>query len=201
MNNMDFSKCLIDFTKCGKGERLIDKFPELTAFEEFVRVDDDNYIKIAIATADPDSPFIKIKDKELQLTSIFEFIGLKIKTPIEKSFFDKVLVYEHMAILDCFCAYLRFCHDIDWTEYLTTKQTYDVLVVESTKKRQSEEDLDDYVKRRVMVQGHLKTIGASLKLLEAKIFPDSRAARQVALLQSKKIKTYAEAYAEDNTFV
>lgn len=193
-------KCLIDFTKC-TNSKLVDFFPELNAFEEFKNAKNDAYIKIAIATADPDSPFIRIKDRDLMLRSLFEFIGIEIETKKEKDFFNDVLIYEHVPVLECFGAYLRFCYDIDWTEYITTKQTYDVLVIESNRKREKAEELDDYVKRRVNIQAHLKKIGADLKNLEAKIFPDSKAAREISLLHNKKIVTYAEKYAESSTHV
>lgn len=193
-------KCLIDYTKC-KDDKLIDFFPELNAFSEFKNAKSDNYIKIAISTADPDSPFIRIKDRDLMLKSIFEFIGIEIVTKKEKDFFNDVLIYEHVSVLECFGAYLRFVYDIDWTEYITTKQTYDVLVIESNRKREKEEELDDYVKRRVNIQAHLKKIGADLKNLEAKIFPDSKAAREISLLHNKKISTYAEKYAELSTHI
>lgn len=196
----NLEKCEADYTKCPKGERLIDYFKELSAFEEFRNANDD-IIKIAISTADPESPFIRIKDRELMLTSLFEFIGIPILSKKDKEFYQSVLLYENDSVLNCICAYLRFCHDIDWTEYQTTKQTYDVLVIESHRSKDKEEDIDAYVARKTKIQGHLKKIGADLKLLEAKIFPDSRAAREIALLQARKIITYAEKYAEVNTYI
>jgi hypothetical protein len=197
----DLSKCAIDFTKCPKGTPLLDFFPQLTAFEEFRDCKDDVYIKIASASSDPDSPFVRIKDRELMLNSLFEFIEIPLKTEKDKKFFHEVLIYENDDVLECLSAYLRFCHDIDWTEYQTTKQTYDVLVVESHRKRNSDENIDDYVDRRVKVQNHLKKIGTDLKNLEAKIFPDSRAARAINLMKSRRIITYAEKYAESNTYI
>lgn len=193
-------KCAVDFTKTPEGTRIIDFFPELSAFEE-LQNPDEKYLKIAIASCDPDSPFVRIKDRDLMLGSIFEFINSPVKTAKEKQFYNDVLLYESDPVLECMSAYLRFCHDIDWTEYQTTKQTYDVLVIESHRKRNSGEEIDDYVDRRVKVQDHLKKIGADLKTLEAKIFPDSRAARAINLLKNKKIITYAEKYAEESTYI
>lgn len=197
----DLSKCAVDFTKCLPDKRIIEHFPELHAFEELRNAKDDKYIKIAIASSDPDSPFVRIKDRELMLTSLFEFINIPIKTTDEKDFYREVLIYENDDVLECLSAYLRFCHDIDWTEYQTTKQTYDVLVIESHRKREKTEEIDDYVDRRVKVQNHLKKIGTDLKNLEAKIFPDSRVARAVNLMKSRKIITYAERYAEESTYI
>jgi hypothetical protein len=193
-------KCAINFTLCPEDKLLIDFFPELSAFEEFQNPKQE-YIKIAICACDPDSPFIRIKDRELMLSSIFDFLNIQVKTKSEKDFYTEVLEYENDPVLECISAYLRFVHDIDWTEYQTTKQTYDVLVVEAHRKKSKQEEIDDYVDRRVKVHGHLKKIGTDLKALEAKIFPDSRAARAVNLLKNKKIITYAEKYSEENTYI
>lgn len=198
---MDFGKCLINFSKCPVDIKLIDHFPELGVFEEFQNSFDDNHIKIAIATADPQSPFIRIKDRELMLNSLFEFLHIPIKTKQEKDFYEEVLIHESNPVLACISAYLRFLHDLDWTEYQTTKQTYDVLVGESHRKREKGEDLDDYVARRVKIQGHLKKIGADLKQLEARIFPDSHMARAINMEENRKIITYAEKYSEENSYL
>jgi hypothetical protein len=194
-------KCAIDFTLCPKDKKLIEFFPELSAFNEFKNAKQDCFIKIAIATGDPDSPFVRIKDRELMISSLFDFIGIGIDTKAEKEFYKDVSSYECDDVLECLSAYLRFVHDIDWTEYQTTKQTYDVLVIESHRKKNSDEEIDDYVDRRVKVQNHLKKIGADLKILEAKIFPDSRAARAINLLKNRKIITYAEKYSEESTYI
>lgn len=196
----DLSKCAVDFTKCPPEERVTEFFPELSAFEEFQNPNE-NYIKIAIASCDPDSPFIRVKDRELMLTSLFEFIQIPLKTQAEQKFFAEVLSYENDPVLGCISAYLRFIHDIDWTEYQTTKQTYDVLVIEAHRKKSKSEEIDDYVDRRVKVHNHLKKIGADLKTLEARIFPDSRIARAINLANNRKIVTYAEKYSEENTYV
>lgn len=196
----DLSKCAVNFVKCPKGERIIDFFPELSAFEEFHNPNE-NFIKIAIASCDPDSPFTRIKDRELMLNSLFEFIEIPLKSIAEQKFFAEVLSYENDPVLGCISAYLRFIHDIDWTEYQTTKQTYDVLVIEAHRKKAKTEEIDDYVDRRVKVHNHLKKIGADLKTLEAKIFPDSRVARAINLANNKRIVTYAEKYSEQNTYV
>jgi len=197
----DLSKCLIDFTKCPADVKLVDHFTELSAFEEFQNCFDDNHIRIAIATADPQSPFVRIKDRELMLNSLFDFLKIPLAYQKDKQFYDEVLIHENNAVLACISAYLRFLHDLDWTEYQTTKQTYDVLVAESHRKRSNGEDLDDYVTRRVKIQGHLKKIGADLKILEAKIFPDSHIARKINMEEQKKIITYAEKYSEENSYL
>jgi len=197
----DLSKCLVNFTECPEGIRLVEQFPALSAFKEFQDCQDENFIKIAICTGDPESPFIKIKDRELMLKAVFQFIVLSIDTEEEKNFYYEVFNYQHQEVLECFAAYLRACHDIDWTEYQATKQTYDVLVAEANRPRGKEEDIDKFIKRRVNIQNHLKSIGEDLKKAEAKIFPDSKAAREIAMLENKKIITYAEKYAEEHTHI
>lgn len=202
MDNLhDFSKCLVDFTKCPPEVKLRDFHPIISAFSEFKDIEDDNFIKISIATADPESPFVKIKERDLMLISLFEFLGIDVISDDEKKFYQSVLDYQHPQVLGCFSAYLKACHDIDWTEYQTTKQTYDVLVNEAGRPREKDESIDNFVRRRLNIQNHLKTIGVDLKKIEAKIFPDSRAAREISLFEHKKIMTFAEKYSESNTHI
>lgn len=199
MYNLD--QCYLDFTKCPPGTKLIDHFPELSPFKEFTEAESENHIKIAIATADLESPFIKMKDRESMLLALFSFLNITTETTEEKKFFNDVLNYKHTGYLDCFGRYLQIYHDIDWTEYQGTKQTHDVLTMEANRPREDKETIDQFVKRRVNIQNHLKDIGKDLKRLEAKIFPDSRAAREVAMNETRKIKTYAEMYGQDNTYI
>lgn len=197
----DLSSCMIDFTQCPKGVKLVDNFPELNAFKEFTQASDENYIKIAICTADMESPFTKMKDRESMLVALFGFLGIPLSSKEDKVFYSDVLQYKHTEVLDCFARYLQIYHDIDWTEYQSTKQTHDVLTMEANRPKEDKEGIDAFVKRRVNIQNHLKDIGQDLKKIEARIFPDSRSAREVALNETKKIKTYAERYSEENTYL
>ena len=197
----DLSKCFVDFTLCPKDIRLVEFFNELSSFSDFTSVEDDNIIKMAIATADMESPFLKIKDRETMIKSLFQFLGISSDTEEGKKLFEDVVIYKNEQYLNCFGRYLMILHDIDWTEYQSTKQTHDVLTMDSVRPRGENEKIDDFVKRRVNIQNHLKIIGRDLKALEAKIYPDSRAAREVALNEAKKIVTHAERHAQSNTFI
>jgi len=196
MNN-----CLVDFTTCPKGTKLVNFFPELGSFKEFTNVENEDIIRVAISTADMESPFLRIKDRETMIRSLFGFLGISITTEEEVAFYESILEYKNTEYLDCFGRYLMILHDIDWTEYQSTKQTHDVLTMDNMRPKGETENIDAFVKRRVNSQSHLKNIGQDLKKLEAKIFPDSRAAREFAINEAKKITTYAERFAESNTFI
>lgn len=197
----DLSNLFINFTKCPVDQKLSDFFPELAPFKEFSEVKDDNYIRIAICTADLESPFVKMRDRESMLVALFNFLKIPIKKEEEKKFFKEVMEYKNVEVMNCFARYLQVYHDIDWTEYQTTKQTHDILTMESNKPKSDDEDIDKFVARKVKLQNQLKMIGKDLKLIESKIFPDSKAAREVAINEKKLISTYAERYAQENTFL
>lgn len=197
----DLSNCLIDFTKCPVGVRMIEHFPELSAYQEFTSLEDENIIKIAIATADMESPFLKIKDRETMLRSLFKFIGIDLSTDDSKALLANILIYKSVEYLNCFGKYLVMLHEIDWTRYQSTKQTHDILTMDSMRPRDKDETDDQFVKRKVNIQNHLENIGEKLKQLEAKIFPDSRSARELAINEAVKIRTYAEKYSEPNTVI
>lgn len=197
----DLSNCLIDFTLCPAGVKMIDHFPELSAYQEFTSLQDENLIKIAIATADMESPFLKIKDRETMLRSLFKFIGIDVSTDESKALLADILIYKSVDYLNCFGKYLVMLHEIDWTRYQSTKQTHDILTMDSMRPRDNDETDDQFVKRKVNIQNHLENIGEKLKKLEAKIFPDSRSARELAINEAVKIRTYAEKYSEPNTVI
>lgn len=197
----DLSNLYIDFTKCPKGTKLVDFFEELNSFSDFTSTKNENIIKTAILTADMESPFLKIKDRKTMIKAIFEYLGLSLEGKPTKKLYDEIVEYKEKHYLDCFGRYLMIYHDIDWTEYQSTKQTHDVLTMDSMRPREKEESTDNFVKRRVNIQNHLKKIGEDLKKLEAKIFPDSKSAREVAMNEAKKITTWAEKFAEPNTYI
>lgn len=197
----DLSNLYIDFTLCPPDIKLIDNFGELSAFEEFLSTEDENIIKVAILTADMESPFLKIKDRKTMIKSIFEYLSIDVTKKEQKSLYDEIVGYKNSHYLDCFGRYLMIYHDIDWTEYQSTKQTHDILTMDSMRGMGKDEDLAKFVDRKDKVRKMLKATGEELRRLEAKIFPDSKSAREVAMNEAKKIRTYAERYAEENTFI
>lgn len=197
----DLSKLYVDFTQCPAGTKLVDHFAELGSFSEFVFTTNENIIKAAILTADMESPFLKIKDRETMVKAIFTFLNINIESKANKELFSEIFEYKNTHYLDCFGRYLMIYHDIDWTEYQSTKQTHDVLTMDSMRPREAGEDLAKFVDRKDKVRKMLKTTGEDLRKLEAKIFPDGKAAREVALNEAKKIRLYAEMHAEDNSVI
>jgi hypothetical protein len=197
----DLSALYIDFSKCPKGTPLLTFFPELSAFPEYKKAENDDQIKIAILTADNESPFAKIKDRETMLTSIFEFLKIPIETKKQKEFFDQVMAYRHDIVLDCWIRYIQIIHDTDYTDWLMMQQTYNFLLEKSKVKQETGESEDKYLDRRLKIQKNLKQIGADMKELEIKLYPDSKAAREAALRENVKIVLYAEQYAESSTHV
>lgn len=197
---MDFSNLYIKINECPADKRLIDHFDELACFTEFTSVDNEDIIKIAIYTSDMESPFLKVKDRKTMVKSVFDFL----KIPLEgdnKQLYDEIVEYKNAQYLSCFARYLMIYHDIDWIEYQSTKQTHDVLTMDSMRPKEEGEDLAKFVDRKDKVRKMLKATGEELRKLEAKIFPDSKAAREIAMNESKKIVTWAEMYAESNTHI
>ncbi len=197
----DLSKLYIKIEDCPKGTPLCSFFDELASFTEFTCTKNENIIKTAILTADMESPFLKIKDRKTMIKAIFEYLGLSLEGKPTKKLYDDIVEYKDTHYLDCFGRYLMIYHDIDWTEYQSTKQTHDVLTMDSMRPREKDEELGKYVDRKDKVRKMLKATGEELRRLEAKIFPDSKAAREVAMNEAKKIKTYAERYSEENTVI
>jgi len=198
---MNFESCLIDFTLCPKDTPLTVFFPELKAFPEFTNCLDDNEIKIAIATTDMDSPCMRITDRESMLKSLFGFLKIPLITDKDQEFFDKVFYYKHERIAAAKARYTQMQHVTDWAQWLAVLETFTFLIFESNRPKENDESTDKYVARRVRIKEDLKKTGRDLKELEAIIFPDSKTAREIALNEAKKIRTYPEMYAQDRQVV
>lgn len=195
-------KLLIDFSKCKRGEKIIDKYPELKSYKEFTQQQDENIIKIAILTSDADSPFWKLRgDRELMIKSIFEFLEIGTVNLRGKEFLKNVTEYKHEGVSACWCAYLQLQFNIDFSDWCITKETYDMLIQESNRKREDDEDVVKYSQWRVKIRDQIRQLGDDLKAIEPKIFKDSKMARPVAMEMVKKIKNYPEKYAQKGSLI
>lgn len=181
---------------------LLDQHPELSAFPEFRNAINDDEIKIAILSADIESPFvIGIRDRETMLKSIFDFLNIPVKTQSQVEFFNEVLHYKHTRVMDCWIRYIQIIHDTDWTDWLMAQQTYNFLIFESQIPREEKETSAQYLDRRLKIQANIKKIGAEVKAIEAKIFPDSKAAREASMYETKRIISYPEKYSVDRQVI
>lgn len=197
----DLSKLYVKFQEANPDIKLVEQFSELSAFPEFRNVMDDNEIKIAILMGDVDSPFIRIRNRETMLNSIFDYLDIPTKTKSDQEFFNKILHYKHSGVTGCWVRYIQILHDTDWTDWSMAQQTYNFLLFESQNPQEKDEGPDKYLARRLKIQDSIKKIGVDIKSIESKLFPDSKAAREAALHENKLILTYAEKYAEENTVI
>lgn len=194
--NYDCSKLLINFTNVPRGKKLVDHFPELRVFPEFTHQQDEKVIKIAILTADADSPFWKLRaDRELMIKAIFDFLEIGMQNTIGKELYKKVLDYKHEGVTECWSAYLQLQYNIDFNDWAISQQTYNMLLVEANRPRTESETVADYSNWRVKIRNLIRQIGVDLKQIEPNIFKDSKMARAVAIEQIRKIKSYPEKHA------
>lgn len=193
----DCSKLLIDFTKVPKGKKIVEFFPELKVYAAFGQQQDENVIKLAILTADKDSPAWKLRnDRELMIKAIFDFLEIGTQNKIGKDFLQSVLTYKHEGLISCWIAYLQMQYAIDFNEWIIGKETYDMLLEESKREKGKDEDAMQYATWRIKIRDHLRKIGGDLKEIEPKIFQDSKMVQPVAVeITKQKLKTYPEKYA------
>lgn len=198
----DLSSLLVDFSKCPKGTRLVKYFNELAVFEEFKQQHDDDIIKIAILTSDADSPFWKMRgDRQIMIKAIFDYLKIATTTPSGKIFFKSVLEYENDSVIQCWSAYLQMQYNIDFDNWIFTKQTYDILKGEANRQKEDNEDAVKYANWRIQLRNQISKIGEDLKSLEPLVFKDSKMVRPVAFQQVKKIRSYPEKYAKNATAI
>lgn len=195
----DIKDIYMRFDLLEAGEKMVDRFPELMAFPEFLECNDD-IIKIAILTGDIDSPFVRIKDRETMIRAIFEFLHIDVKT--NQSGLDKIVKYRHPQFMGAWLRYLQILHETDFTDLMLCRKDYDFFLMQANEPKFEKESDLAYYKKRNEIRDRVSELGKEMRRIEAKIFPDSKAAREAAIAENAlKIALWAEKYAEDNTYI
>jgi hypothetical protein len=194
--NYNFENCLINFTLVPQGVKLIDFFPELSAFPEFVNVKTDNDIKIAIALADIESPFLKIKENEVRLRALFEFLGIDTKSDLVQEYFNTILDYSNSSVYDAACRYIQMINHHDYAIWWTLNLSFYVLQKSSTKPQGKDETDKIFVDNKIKITSEMDRIGEKLKTYEARIFGNARLKQKAVEQELKKITFFPEKFAE-----
>lgn len=198
MSVYDLTALYIRIDECPKDTLLIDHFTDLSVFKEF-QVCDENRIKIAILSGDVDSPFVRIKERETMIRAIFEYLCIDIHK--DQKFFDNVVSYKDELTTFAWLRYIQILHETDFTDWNLAKRDYDFFILQSNEPKGVNENDMAYYKRRNETRERVKDLGKEVRNIESKLFPDSKAAREAALADSKrKVKLYCEAYAEAYTY-
>lgn len=191
----DLTRLYINFENCPEDVRLSDFHPDLSAYEEFRECPDDNYIKLAILTADEGSPLMTIKDRGIMIAEAFKIINLKVD--LNRSLFESIVDYNNIHYMNAWLKYLYIQNEVMFTDWLLSNRDYEYFLKLAKEPKREDESDDSYIKRRKSIRATITSLGEEKSELEAKLFPDSKAARQAAMNeQKKKIKLYAEQYAE-----
>lgn len=196
VGNYDLSGCLVDFTSAPAGVKLTDHFPELSAFEEFVNTVDDNEIRVAIAISDIESPFLKIKENEMRLKALFDFLGIGLKTMKNREFFDEVLNYRHKRVIAACCRHIQRQNNHAFASWWSLNMAFYDLQKESTKPRDKDQDVLKYVNGKAMLAKEMDAIASKLADYEARIFRDTKMKQAIVDMELQKIVTYPEMFAE-----
>lgn len=194
MSSYDLSGLYIKFHECPKGKRLVEHFSELQPFPEFTECDEDR-IKIAILSGDVDSPFIRIKERDTMMRAIFEEIGLDLHK--NKKLLEDCIAYRDDKYMFAWVKYLNILHETDFTDWQLGKRHYAWQLERSILPQKEGETDNEYTRRLTDAREEVKKLGKEIRAIEANLFPDSKAAREASIAESKKkIRLYAEKYAE-----
>lgn len=192
----DISKLYIPILNPTDGLPLVEVHSELQAFPEFHRCDDWR-IKIAVLSSDIDSPFVRIKERETMVKAIFDYLDLK-----DPVLMEAVIKYKDDLTNLASLRYLQILHETDFTDLILARKDYDFFLQKANESKEEKESDEKYLERKNKLRKTIKDLGQEVRAIEAKIFPDSKAAREAMLAESKsKIALFAEKYAESNTYI
>lgn len=192
----DLSPLLIDFTLVPAKVKIIDHFPELSTFPEFVDAHE-NEIKIAICISDIESPFLKIKDNESRLKAIFEFLEIGLMNTKTRELFNDVLNYRHARVIQACCRYIQLQNNHDFASWWSLNLAFYELQKQSVKTRGADEDVAKFVKGKTETSREMDRIATMLKDYEARLFKDVRLKQKLVEQELKKISYFPEKLAEN----
>lgn len=193
MKNYDLSKLYVSIEH-DKEKGFVETTPSLFAFKEFGKAGD-HISKIAILSGDLDSPFTLIKDREQMISSIFEYLGIK-----DKDLKRDIIDFKSKLYIDAWTKYLFLLNETLYTDWLLAKKDYEFFLKEANKERETISGVKD-IDRLTKLRSTIKLLGQEVREIEAKLFPDSQAAREANMAENKKIETFPEMYAEEGGFV
>lgn len=195
----DLGKCYWDISTIEPGQQIRERFPELNDFPEFYECSEDQ-IKIAILLGDIDSPFVRIKDRETMVKAIFEYLNIDPNTNV--AMFEKIIDYKHPLVIGAWLRYVQILHETDFTDWLLVKRDYEFFISQTNSIKFEKESDISYYKRRNEARDRVRELGQDMRKIEAKLFPDSKAAREAALAENRmKIRLYAEKHSEPYTYI
>jgi len=195
MSKYDLSRCVIDYTLVPDRTRVLEFYPELSAYPEFKNATD-NEIKIAISIADINSPFIKIKEPVLRLNALFEFLDIGLKNPKTQELYDQTLNYTHPRVIPACCRVIQIINNHDYAIWWTLNLSFYDLQKESAIPRATNETTAKYVDTKSSITNQMDKIGEKLKTYEARLFNDVKLKQALVDNELKKISFFPEKMAE-----
>jgi hypothetical protein len=196
--NYEFDKCLINFESCPKNLSLIEHFTHLSSFSEFSTASDDE-IKISICLSDFDSPFLKINDLDSKVKAIFDY--LKIDIEKNKKLYKQVLEWQHKKIIDITSVYLQMQSKHDFTRWWTLNRLYYELQKELNQPKAKDDDIDAYIKRKLLLEKNSEDFIEKLQRYEQRLFPDIKMKNAIVFNEMVKIIGYPEKFAQERSVI
>lgn len=192
-NQYDLSKLYVSIDHPLDKGFVVSK-PRLSSFKEFHDAGDD-ISKIAILSGDIESPFTLIKDRQQMVTAIFDFLKIK-----NKELLEQISDYSSKRYVDAWTKYLFILNETLYTDWLLAKKDYEFFLKEANKERETISGVKD-IEKLNRLRGTIKDLGKEVRDIEAKLFPDSQAAREANMAENRKIATYPEMYSEEGGFM
>lgn len=188
----DFSECLFDLAAVPKNKTVLQHYAELETYTE-IKSASDLDVRVAFALSDINSPFLKIRDAAQRIKAVMEWCGCK-----DREYADKLLGWKHEGVGAIAATYLFMQNNHDFTLWWNMNQLFYALMNEMGKPMKKDEDVDDYVKRKLSIQKQSNGIKADLQKIESELFSDSKMKMAIVKQKLSKTRTYAEMFADDN---
>lgn len=192
----DLSNCYVDISQIPAGVKVIDSRPDLFVFKEFSECPDP-IVRIAIITGDVDSPFIRINDRPTMIKAVFDYIGIDTRKEENQLLANEIIEYKNDQYLYSWLKYMEIVNETEFTNWMLAKKQYTYFLKKANDPQVKDEEDSRYMKRASTARENVRDLGYEIKSIEARLFPDSKAAREAAIAeQKKKIHLYAEEYAQ-----
>ena len=146
--------------------------------------------------ADLESPFIKIKEAQIRMRAIFDFLQIGLKTPANQELFELALSYRHERIIAACCRIIQIINNHDYASWWTLNLSFYDLQKESAIPKGKDDNTAKYVATKIAITDQMDKIAAKLKDYEARLFADVRLKQALVDQELKKISLYPERMAQ-----
>ena len=183
-----------DIALLAKDQKVVHKYPELKEFKIVGNQNNDTYLRIAIYSADQESPFARIRDVEEKYKKIFATLNINNQKLLREIISGLSMEYR-MVLFE----YFKITHNVRFTTYLTNLTLFYNMSFELSSPIVPDTMASD-LKNRMQISTLLDELVLKIEKAEAFLFSDDKM-KELILRENTKITSWPEKMATNDPVI